>query len=292
MEFTSRQLSALNTILPQYYKMDPMDTRKSRRPDTTSTSTSLPQKRPPPVPQQASLGHKLTPIIHNLKKHPASGPFLSSLLAIERNILANKYESVDQFTPDLQEVWHTRTAESTSDTPNLALELSQYAEKLIAELKGAPITENKAKPKQEKPMSLIEKKTLRENINKLSPENLKGLYQIVKSHSSMNSGQLTFDIDSLPPKVCREIDAFVKQTLQKTQAIPKKQTEEPSLPQGTPESSDDSSSSEDEVEDAPVVNEQKQENEVSSLYDQFKQTQKETDLLGEYGSMMDFNKPI
>ena len=68
--------------------------------------------------------------------------------------------------------------------------------------------------KADKPMSFLEKKSLCQSIKNLDPRHLKGVLDIVKECMDIQGEELEFDIDKLPPKVCRELDVYVKQCLQ------------------------------------------------------------------------------
>ena len=66
----------------------------------------------------------------------------------------------------------------------------------------------------EKPLGFLEKKQLCQNIKKLEPRYLKGVLDIVKECMDIKGEELEFDIEKLPPRVCRELDKFVKNSLQ------------------------------------------------------------------------------
>ena len=49
MEFTNKQMLALNALLPQFYRMETRDTRKARRPEPIEAAQPVPQERQLPV---------------------------------------------------------------------------------------------------------------------------------------------------------------------------------------------------------------------------------------------------
>ena len=68
-------------------------------------------------------------------------------------------------------------------------------------------------------MTFLEKKALCQSIKNLDPKYLKGVLDIVKECMDIQGEELEFDIDKLPLKVCRELDVYVKHSLQ---AVPSK----------------------------------------------------------------------
>ena len=64
----------------------------------------------------------------------------------------------------------------------------------------------------EKPLNTQEKKALGQNIKKLSPDHLRGVWDIVSSSLTSKNGQeeLQFDIEHLPIRVARELERYVK----------------------------------------------------------------------------------
>lgn len=61
-------------------------------------------------------------------------------------------------------------------------------------------------------MTINEKKTLGQNIRSLPPEYLRGVWDIVSEGmpSYQNREELEFDIDTLPTRVTRELEKYVK----------------------------------------------------------------------------------
>lgn len=68
----------------------------------------------------------------------------------------------------------------------------------------------------EEPMSVQEKKVLCDNIKRLPPDSLRGVWEIVSKglpNNQNNKEELVFDIDALPVKVTRELERYVKSKL-------------------------------------------------------------------------------
>lgn len=78
------------------------------------------------------------------------------------------------------------------------------------------------KPPQDKPLGFLEKKQLCQNIKSLEPKYLKGVLDIVKECTDIKGEELEFDIDKLPPKVCRDLDKYVKNCIQNINRSQKK----------------------------------------------------------------------
>ncbi|KAL4442896.1 hypothetical protein ABPG74_010785 [Tetrahymena malaccensis] len=79
--------------------------------------------------------------------------------------------------------------------------------------------------KKDIPLTISEKKQLGINIRRLPPEDLNGIWSIVQD-SQQNSEVIEFDIDTLPVRKARELEAYVKQRAafqQKKQRVQKNQ---------------------------------------------------------------------
>lgn len=62
----------------------------------------------------------------------------------------------------------------------------------------------------EKPMTLQEKRNLGQNIRNLPTQYLRGVWEIVNDGTfNQHKEELEFDIDTLPPKKCRELERYV-----------------------------------------------------------------------------------
>lgn len=73
-------------------------------------------------------------------------------------------------------------------------------------------------PLQEKPMTIIEKKALGDKIRMLSPNQMKGIINILSDQCSIenNSKYFEFNIDTLPTKKLRDLEKYVKKCLKTT----------------------------------------------------------------------------
>ena len=74
---------------------------------------------------------------------------------------------------------------------------------------------NKNAKFMDKPLTIQEQKLLGENIKKLPPDHLRGVWEIVsqKRTAGDNSEELVFRIENLPVKVARELERYVKNKL-------------------------------------------------------------------------------
>jgi len=64
----------------------------------------------------------------------------------------------------------------------------------------------------DKPMTMAEKRALGQSIRNLPPEHLRGVWEIVSEGMQHNNNreELEFDIDTLPVKITRELEKYVK----------------------------------------------------------------------------------
>jgi hypothetical protein len=140
---------------------------------------------------------------------------------------------------------------------------------------------------------------LGQNIRKLDKKDLRGVYEIVKENMEIKHDSVEFDLDTLPAKVCRELERYVKQKLntyakqkkkepdngrekqiqsvdsQLEQIARRTRVEEPSDVES--ESSSSTSESEDEEMPAPPVEPQPEPQafNVTSLWDTFQQQRRQ-----------------
>jgi len=171
------------------------------------------------------------------------------LVAVERKLKNGDYQNSYHLAMDIRLIWNNACTcfESTSVYCKKAIELSSYFEKLYKENESIPlfidqkgeiqelskkvnklnkiITEIERKPQasnpksikstQDKPMNMNEKTALSNNIKKLDSEQLRGIIDIISDTVDINKSKdvLEFDIDSLPPRKCRELEKYVKQCL-------------------------------------------------------------------------------
>jgi hypothetical protein len=164
------------------------------------------------------------------------------LATVEAKLSANKYETSYHFAMDVRKIWSNsfRCNAKGSDLHSLTMEASALFEQLIEgneqlvlsdkkdvihnlhqkighmskEIKDLHVRgPSKTAPKaiNEKPMTLQEKKALGQSIRKLDPRLLRGVLSIVRSSMSLDTDceELVIDLDTLPPKVCRELEHYI-----------------------------------------------------------------------------------
>jgi len=106
-------------------------------------------------------------------------------------------KKVEMLSKQITEL-HQKGLTSASDHPKMVRSVGSKA--------------NKNAKTMEKPLTSQEKRILGENIKNLPPEHLRGVWDIVSQrlNKGNNQEEIVFDIESLPVKVARELDRFVK----------------------------------------------------------------------------------
>jgi hypothetical protein len=232
-------------------RFQPKLPEKRPKPDPRPSSFQESEESLPLSPEQRSL---LT-VLAEIKTQPQAKAFLLSkpeheknsetidLVTVERKLLDNQYDSSYQFALDMRSIW-TNSFQRNANNAQLysaTLELSALFEKLMnssevqnsgskkelnkgtikkTEPQGQGIKEqNKKIPQKvvnDKPMGYVEKKQLCENIKKIEPKFLKGVLEIVKECTDIKGEELEFDIDKLPPRICRDLEKYINNCLQNT----------------------------------------------------------------------------
>lgn len=184
------------------------------------------------------------------------------LSTVDRKLAEGKYTSAYEFSADVRKIWSNAFLYNGQDTElyHITVALSSYFESLfkgnenllltdrndaieglykqlealkkeIKDIKGPKAPPRSVVVQADKPMSLQEKKVLGQNIRALQPQHLRGLINIIKDSlpKDIQGTELEFDIDTLSPKVCRELERYVKQCLSSGTATqvksqPKKKT--------------------------------------------------------------------
>ncbi len=175
------------------------------------------------------------------------------LTTLERKLKSGAYPSSFQFALDARKIWSNSWSvnHAGSDAFIATTEISNYFEKLMKELgevqilpeENSELQELKKKVKKvdsairkiaggvaikaaapqpasrsilDRPMSTQEKAQLKQNIMKLPQEKLQGVIAIIQSSVEMPQDKetLEFDIDKLPVRTCRELDQYVKKSIQ------------------------------------------------------------------------------
>ena len=161
---------------------------------------------------------------------------------VEQKLKEGEYETGYQFAFHMRLIWSNSFFYNSNNSQlySATMELSTFFEKIMKGNEGLILGEkkdlvnelhkkidklsqgfkeiqNKPKPvvnqQDNKPLTYIEKKQLCENIKKIEPKYLKGVLDIVKECTDMKGEELEFDIDKLPPKVCRELDKYTRNCL-------------------------------------------------------------------------------
>lgn len=167
---------------------------------------------------------------------------------VEQKLRNHEYTSVNGFAADVKKIWNNafRYNAKGSEIYKMTNEMSNAFEKMFKEIEHVSfndtIRELEEKVKKyskqikeynrggrshptskssksfgalDKPMTQEEKKQLGQNIRSLPPDHLRGVWEIV-SHglpSLQNKEEIEFDIDSLPTRITRELERFVKSKL-------------------------------------------------------------------------------
>lgn len=191
-------------------------------------------------------------------------PDAPSLSLIEKNIKSYVYTSVYQFGLDLRKLWtyHFSTYTGNGEIFQRTCKLSEYSEEVLKELESLPeeksdihelskkvekltkevkeISHKGGQPPQlggvtkkekggsilDKPLSNAEKNTLGNAIRNLTPDQLKGIVNILSDSLVIDpqSRFFEFDIETLSTRKLRELERYVKQCL-KNNRPPAKQVE-------------------------------------------------------------------
>ena len=172
------------------------------------------------------------------------------LSMVESRLSSGSYASSYQFALDIRRIWNNAFSyfATNREIYSATLELSVLFENLMKGNEDVQVAEKKVVPEQhvvekvtkvsaaskveqppkpkvvsDKPLGYLEKKELCDNIKRLEPKYLKGVLDIVKECTDMKGEELEFDIDKLPPRVCRELDKYVRQCTSSQPKIHKKE---------------------------------------------------------------------
>ena len=202
--------------------------------------------------------HPMSEAFMDLSHHYTSIDDQIDLNTVERKLTEGEYDNSYQFAADMRKIWNNsfQTNSDGSDIYLMTLELSALFEKLIKGKENIVINDKKdaisdlskklekmskelkelssgrvvpsgankipVKVTQDRPMSLQEKRSLGQNIRKLEPQYLKGVIDIVKECMDVGGEEFEFDLDKIPPKICRDLERYVKQSLQNSSKSQKK----------------------------------------------------------------------
>lgn len=171
------------------------------------------------------------------------------LSTVEEKLNRNEYETGYQFASHMRLIWSNSFFYNSNNSQlyPATMDLSILFEKLMKGNEGLILSgkkdivsdlhkkidklsqgikefQNKPKPVAlpvDKPLNYMEKKQLCENIKKIEPKYLKGVLDIVKECTDIKGEELEFDIDRLPPKICRELDKYTKNCLKNSTRLQK-----------------------------------------------------------------------
>ena len=300
MEFTSKQLAAINAMLPQCYRFETKDVRQAHAKQRRAEAKLPEAKSGKPASLAKDQLDAISVVFEQLYRHPMAGFFKAMPEeALDLNRLQPQlasYTSTQAFVQDLEHLF-TRTAKALThpDCKQMAKELHSVATEALRR-QGLVATEEATpavaphKPRSEKPFSVAERAQLFEKIRRVGAEAVKGLPELLHGYAHVQNGELTFNIYDLPHKLCRELLALVNQAAKLPPQRPKKV--EPAVAAAAPATSDSESSSSDsdQSEEAALLPAAKPRPEIPSIvniYEQFKEAQDEDRCVPEFGSMMD-----
>jgi hypothetical protein len=282
------------------------------------------------------------------------------LYTVEEKLKNGDYETGFLFAMDVRKIWSNsfRYNANGSDLYSMTMEISGLFEKLIAGCEQLILSDKKDvltdlyrkvermskeikdlhsrgsnKPAQkifnDKPMTLQEKRVLGQSIRRLDPKHLRGVLDIVRDSMSLDAdgGELVIDLDTLPPRACRELETYVKNLHNPTSKSKKRKAsdvnlpgivsahetatkrlkevesrlDEITVPKAKPEvsgatraeDSDSSSSDDSEMSDEVVLPTHNASSDgmpgfsVSSMWSNFQQERMQQNIEDSYGSMLD-----
>lgn len=173
--------------------------------------------------------------IKEILSHPISTCFYirksssePSLIQLEKNVKLGKYKSINELDSDIKKffLFYFDNFSSNKEIYNKALTLSEHANTILKAIEpqnhsnsnNSKHGSNKVpilNVKNDKPMTTEEKKALGDNIKKLDKEQLKGIVELLKGciNHDNSSKFFMFDIEQLPVRKCRELEAYVRSCL-------------------------------------------------------------------------------
>lgn len=173
--------------------------------------------------------------IKEILSHPVSTCFYirksssePSLIQIEKNVKLGKYKSINDLNSDIKKffLFYFDNFSSNKEIYSKALTLSEHANNIYKTIEpqnhsntiNSKHGANKVSMlnvKSDKPMTTEEKKALGDNIKKMDKEQLKGIVELLKGciNHDNSSKFFMFDIEQLPVRKCRELEAYVRSCL-------------------------------------------------------------------------------
>lgn len=213
---------------------------------------------PMPIPaadaklKSSNFYKKLSNILSELKKHEKFSYFSAacndsfSLTTVESRLNLGEYSKAFDFAMDVRKIWNNCFASNAGNhqlfsaivdlsvnfeqlmvgNQELVMEESKKIQETEKIFKNVPAKVEQPKKVNDRPLGFMERKILCSNIKKLEPRFFKGVFDIVKDCMDVKGQELEFDIENLPPRVCRELDKYVKQCLANSSKTKKKNTVE------------------------------------------------------------------
>ena len=241
MKLTQTHVDALNTKFPPGYLIEPVELQVKRRRNEVEIlqlNTVQPQvprparpemraPAPAPVPTPVpDLPRPLLDFIAKLKAHPQASLFegYTEFTLVEERVRNSEFEGLRQLAVEVRKVWQAALATYAkgSEQYMAAIDLSSYTEALLKHLEAHRPKANVQVALQlpaPQPMTFEEKKALGVKIRSLDPKYLRGIYDIVKGSLRGSGQEMEFDLDSLPPSVCRGLAEYVDLCARKTQSL-------------------------------------------------------------------------
>jgi len=229
--------------------------RSSKRPQASKSAHNELSRIDPLTGQrmantEAEVYKKCEQVITSLMNHPSARYFINQVghtisgsisAPIDLNVVSKRlaqgyYLNVTTFTADVRKIWDNswRNNEAGTELYIATTAMSENFENLMEEMTNQQVQrQNLKKPKIQStkaytsknnkvpPMNIQEKSMLRQNIMKLDGSKMEGLVKIIKGVVDTEKSQesLEFDLDKLPPEVCRELEAYVNDCINPTQSI-------------------------------------------------------------------------
>lgn len=230
MELPVSCLEALNTRMPPGFVIETLDPRaKHRRTEAESlVSTYIPTDPPrprtvkeiplmkPQPPVVAEGPERVYEVLAKVRNHPnfkwvERGGI--DLGCIERKLLREEFVDVNELAGEVRKAFGDARmmSQKGSDVYMSLLDVHSLFEYLMKGMESLPLGKPAAS------MSYEAKQTLREKIRCLDRSYLRGIYDIVKKSvkTGSSSAEFEFDLDSLPPSVCKGLAEYVDICLQK-----------------------------------------------------------------------------
>ena len=190
------------------------------------------KKRPPP----ADISESLASIVASMRSHPKSCVLLGlntvDLRCVEDRVRKAEYVTVSDFVADMRKMLSCAFATYTAGTSEhqATTELNDKFDRLLPRterpMRDRPPKERLHRDKDRrdkkerppaKPMTRHQKSMLAQHIMQLEKQFLSEIVEMVSGYNQNRSAgdKFEFDIDKLPPEVCRELKNYVRRCKRK-----------------------------------------------------------------------------